>query len=1057
MTLSSNKRSASSTLDTTLVTSKLALALGLVCGAGSLQAREVPLNLGYGLDVLVQDQVALQRGEVARFNGFTSQAAAEYTALAIRDVATNRVMVDITLSGKVAQDELKVALTKKISSLTITATDASYRGVGIIEGFVSVDQVAALSQTSGVRGVFLALRPSTGKAAESGVQTDSVPTQLADNANGIAKAADTNAPNVVPGGILNKLGTTFDQGVVQHGVDKINRLYNPSAPLNIDGTGISLGALSDSFDTRGTAPTAANSVTNGDLPGVGNTVNALPVVVLQDLATAGSDEGRGMVEILYKMAPKARLAFATAFLGEVSFANNVRALAALPGFTLPTQAGFKADVIVDDVSYGGEPFYGESIVGAAVDEVAAAGVSYFSSAGNNIGINAYESALRIVPNGSGLTAATNTALAGTNIDLATVPTSAYAGGFHNFNPVSGQLDVAQLVNMPAAAQSAEMQWDDPYDQRDAVLVQPPIYTNTGTLAAAGSVTFDQTSTPPLPIFTQGTAYTITETATSGDLDGIVTIFDAANNIIVSQDTGADEIVSFFAPATGQYRIVVTPFAPTAGAFTLTVNRQLGTAGVTSDLNLLVFSTAGAFISARSLTTNNVVNNRPVELGQIASPSGATQIQFLIARGNIPSAAVVRPTRVRWSVRGNGAGGIGPAEYFSYNAVTTKGHATAKGCFGTAAYSVFRANFPELSTSPGPATILFDRNANRLPGPDVREQPRIAAADGGNTGSFGTDTPSDFDANLNFFGTSAAAPHAAALAGLIIQSRGGPGSVTPTQMLTILQNSALPHDLDPSSSSGSAVASDGGGVTITIDSDGDANALTGLNDPNAIKVTYLGPGALTSLTFNPEGTAATAGNATGGNNGYQDNAGSSPATVTYFDNSYPGLVFTPASKAFTLGNLSGLVPADIAVPLAVAPFTGFSNLAPLPSNGVSQFWTMTVNFPTGQFTDSKVMRFTVGRGSQHTSSLSGAIAGNGPTGGTTATGSALADLFGGGVFLPTGQSIANGMTFSGTTSTGATFTGTIKNRVGRGYSPVDGYGFIDISRVISDTIFSNGFE
>jgi hypothetical protein len=1031
------------------------LTLALLC-ASAAQAREVPLNLGYGLDVLVQDQLSLQRGQVPQFNGFTTQAAAEYTALAIRDVSSNRVMIDITLSGKVNQAELVTTLARKFSTWSVTATDASYRGVGIIEGFVALDQVAALSQTPGVRGVFLALRPETGRVLSTDLAQDES-SRSEHGKNESSRSEHESSAKVVPGGILNKLGSTFDQGVVQHGVDKINRLYNPSAALNIDGTGISIGALSDSFDTRGTAPTAATSVANGDLPGVGNAVNAQPVVVLSDTSTPASDEGRGMVEILYKMAPKARLGYATAFNGEVAFGNSVRALAALPGFTQPNQAGFKADVIVDDVSYGGEPFYGESIVGNAVDDVAAAGVMYFSSAGNNIGINAYESALRIVANGSGLTAATNTSLAGTNIDLTGVPVGFYAGGFHNFNPTSGQLDVAQLVNMPTAAQSAEMQWDDPYDQRDAVLVQPPIFDANGTLAAGGSVTFDQTSTPPLPPFTQGTAYVITETATSGDLDGIVTILDAAGTVIVSQDTGADEVVSFFAPASGQYRIVVTPFAPTVGGFNLKVNTQLGMAGVTSDLNLLVFSTTGAFIAARSLTSNNVVNNRPVELGQIASPAGSSQIQFLITRGNFPSAAAVRPTRVRWSVRGNGAGGIGPAEYFSYNAVTTKGHATAKGCFGTAAYSVFRANLPEVSTSPGPATILFDKNSNRLAVPEVREQPRIAAADGGNTGSFGGDTVSDFDSSPNFFGTSAAAPHAAALAGLILQSRGGPGSVTPAQMLTLLQTSALPHDLDPSSASGTAVASDGGGVTITIDSDGNANALTGLNDPNSIKLTYLGPGALTSITFNPEGTAATGGNVTGGNNGYQDNAGSSPATVTYFDNSYPGLVFNPLSKAFTLGTLTGLTPADITPPLSVAPFTGFSNLAPLPSNGTSQFWSMTVNFPTGQFTDSKVMRFTVGRGIQHSSSLSGTVPGFGPTGGTTVGSSPLADLFGGGVFLPSGLLVQNGMSFSGTTSTGATFTGRIKNRIGRGYSPVDGYGFIDISRVINDTIFSNGFE
>ena len=52
-----------------------------------------------------------------------------------------------------------------------------------------------------------------------------------------------------------------------------------------------------------------------------------------------------MGQIVYKMAPKARIGFATANGGEVNFANNIRALAAFPGFEYPPeiQKGFKAD------------------------------------------------------------------------------------------------------------------------------------------------------------------------------------------------------------------------------------------------------------------------------------------------------------------------------------------------------------------------------------------------------------------------------------------------------------------------------------------------------------------------------------------------------------------------------------------------------------------------------------------------------------------------------------------------------------------------------------------
>ena len=114
-------------------------------------------------------------------------------------------------------------------------------------------------------------------------------------------------------------------------------------------------------------------------------------------------------------------------------------------------------MICDDVGYSDEPFFQDGLIGNAVDEVFAAGVSYFSSAGNDIGTYDYDSDYRNVPNGPG-------ALDGTNINLAGVPTNLYQGGFHNFNPNPGQQDVAQTVNVPSTPPATNFQWDDPYNQ-----------------------------------------------------------------------------------------------------------------------------------------------------------------------------------------------------------------------------------------------------------------------------------------------------------------------------------------------------------------------------------------------------------------------------------------------------------------------------------------------------------------------------------------------------------------------------------------------------------------
>ena len=131
-------------------------------------------------------------------------------------------------------------------------------------------------------------------------------------------------------------------------------------------------------------------------PGVGNPAgNTEPVVVLEDFP-ARTDEGRAMLQIVHDLAPKAKLGFATANTGQLGFANNIRALAgdpAAPNF----RAGFKADVIVDDIIYLDEPFFQDGIVAQAVDEVVAKGVSYFSSAGNRPATQAYDSKIQIVP------------------------------------------------------------------------------------------------------------------------------------------------------------------------------------------------------------------------------------------------------------------------------------------------------------------------------------------------------------------------------------------------------------------------------------------------------------------------------------------------------------------------------------------------------------------------------------------------------------------------------------------------------------------------------------
>ena len=181
---------------------------------------------------------------------------------------------------------------------------------------------------------------------------------------------------------------------------------------------------------------------------------------------------------------------------------------------------------------------------------------------------------------------------------------------------------------------------------------------------------------------------------------------------------------------------------------------------------------------------------------------------------------------------------------------------ANGCNGTAAYSVFRPSIPEYFTSPGPATVYFDNMGNRLANPEVRLQPGVAAADNANTSFFGGDDVGDLDTKPNFSGTSAAAPHAAAIAALVLERHGGPGSVTPAQMMDVLHRLRLPAR--PRSELRFGQGADirrrkgrlHGRTPISV-----STRAPGVNNPNSMSINYNGPGSLTSFVFNPNGTAA----------------------------------------------------------------------------------------------------------------------------------------------------------------------------------------------------------
>lgn len=927
----------------------------LAVPTGELLASPVPANLGSGLDVLVREHLAVQAASIAgRGSAVTAvdPALLEQAATTRKLAVTNQqdqVKVYIHLSRPMNARQRRALLP---ATAVVTATDLNYRA-GVIEAFVGVNDVVALAKTPGVSSVILAVQP------------------------------------------LLDVGATTSQGVVQHRVDKVPQT----------GAGITIGVMSDSFDT---SPSATDGYQadqlSGDLPGPNNTKgHTLPVVVLDDSIANGTDEGRAMAQIVHDMAPGARLGFATASTGQVSFADNIRSLAGLSTGS-KTVPGFAANVIVDDLYYSDSPMFGTSIVGRAVNEVAGAGVAYFSSAGNRSAQQGYFSSARIVTPEAGQGA-------NPSLDFSSVPPALYAGGFHNFR-TDGTIDIAQNI---VGGGRISFQWDDPFD------VTPPSYDPTPFASASGTAT--STTVPAsvaLPGLSTGTQYRVTVIAAAGSaLDAVVQIVSPSGTVVLTQDTGTDEEIYFFAQESGTYTVKVTAFNSTStGAFDLNAYVASGVQRVTTDYNLLFFSSSGAFVSSATLAANNIASNQPLETGAV--PSGS--LQLVIARANTPTAPVPA-SKVRYVLT---SGRV--AEYYDYQTPITFGHNHEPGAISAAAHSPFPPFLPEDYTSPGPSYIYFDANANRLASPIVRQKPDVAASTNVNTTFFSSDSSRDADTFPNFGGTSAAAPHAAAIAALVLESRGGPGSVTQPQMRSILQNAAFPHDLDPFYASGSARTSNGGKVSIAVRGNmngfslGDSTTVS-TTDTSAVSVSYVGPGSVATLSFDMRG-----GNTAGGNQ------------VTGL--STPGLVWdTRANNSnafpFTLGRTSGgLTPGAITA--------AFSNQAPSPAV-TGQFFKLNLSFTAGAFTGGSGFTFGADR-----DEFSGA---NNPV---AASFGNNADQWGmnyaipaGVLATPTDQSgvPAAGVRFSGTLSDGSTFSGVIQNKNGKGYSPLDGFGMINVQNAV----------
>lgn len=278
--------------------------------------------------------------------------------------------------------------------------------------------------------------------------------------------------------------------------------------------------------------------------------------------------------------------------------------------------------------------------------------------------------------------------------------------------------------------------------------------------------------------------------------------------------------------------------------------------VTTNYNLLVFDDAGNFRPDLSSYDNNFSTDEPVEFVQL-DPASTYFLVITLASAAPPVAKHLRFESV------NQASISGP--YITTNAIAMAGHSTAAESNAVAAYDYnilnrpnyavagFNPNYNPARSNPPPGpyrpalepfssnggalAFYFDAKGNRLATPDVRLKPNFAACDGADTSFFppfsGSD--SDYDGFPNFFGTSAAAPTAAAIGALVLEARGGPQSITPDQMRQLLQNTTQPHDLDPFTS---IAAASNGPATVRVTAIGNGSDATAFST-RFFTVTFTG--------------------------------------------------------------------------------------------------------------------------------------------------------------------------------------------------------------------------
>ncbi|AEV33756.1 subtilase family protease [Owenweeksia hongkongensis DSM 17368] len=207
--------------------------------------------------------------------------------------------------------------------------------------------------------------------------------------------------------------------------------------------------------------------------------------------------------------------------------------------------------------------------------------------------------------------------------------------------------------------------------------------------------------------------------------------------------------------------------------------SLSPKGAQTDIDLYLYDAAGSSVLLSA--TDNNLNLDPTEFIS-GKANGSGTVTFNIAIKNYSGPW---PSSLKWVIWGGNGLMYEYAPTIASGLSTCLGHSNAAGAMAVGAAPWFSSPaygtnppLPEPFTSSGGTQIRYDLNGNSIT-PIDRFKPEFTAIDGVSNTFFGN--------GHFFFGTSAAAPHAAAVGALMIEAN---ENLNPTEVRDIFKNSAI---------------------------------------------------------------------------------------------------------------------------------------------------------------------------------------------------------------------------------------------------------------------------